>query len=115
MPRTTSAKTRTSAPESVLDLIPRVGRSVQAERKELQALAPQLSGGLAQAAQENLKASEAALKALAGLGDVVRDQADLLAIARRRKGAQAGSPAAGGSGGTRPAGAGGPAAAGESR
>ena len=70
--------------ESMLDLIPRIGRSVQDGRKELHTLLPHLSAGLAQAAQDNLKASEVALKALSGLGETVKDQADLLSIARRK-------------------------------
>ena len=84
MPRKASASPQPSP--SVLDLVPRIGRSLKAERDELKGLLPRLSGPLADAVRENLNASEAGLKALAKLGDTVRDQSDLLAIARRRPG-----------------------------
>ena len=90
VPRDGEAK-RAAQAQTVLDLIPRLGRAVQADRNELQQLLPHLDGGFAQAAKESLAASDTNLRALHRLGEVVKDQRILLDVARRRQAlAQAG-------------------------
>ena len=79
MPR--KVPTATPDPQSA---IASVGQLVKADRQKLQDLLPKLEGGLKVAVEENLAASRTHLHALHGLGQCVKDQADLLGMAQRR-------------------------------
>ena len=69
---------------SIHDLLPRIERSVQQDRAQLEALLPHLTGGMKAAVEENLSTTVRALTSIAGLADAVRDQSDLLGLARHR-------------------------------
>lgn len=82
MPRT--SRSAATAGGSIHDLLPRIERSVQRDRACLEALLPHLTGGMRAAVEENLSTTAGAAPSIAALADAVRDQSDLLGLARPR-------------------------------
>ena len=70
--------------QTILSNLPRISHAVIHGERDLREILPALDGPMQLLVRENLEATAQALAALDGLAAALRDQSDILALARRR-------------------------------